>query len=185
MDRAGDDMLRSAIFIAIGALFLALLAPNLLPLFLPAATQDPRPAAAAPLRADVALSAPAPTGYAETSLAADAGGQYAAGVEINGQNVKMLVDPGATMVVISYDTALRLGLRPLDADYTARVRTANGVAAVAPVVLRAVEIGPIYVGDVQALIAAPSAGPINLLGESFLKRLASVEQRAGRLVLRQ
>jgi aspartyl protease family protein len=185
MDRAGDDMLRSAIFIAIGALFLALLAPNLLPLFLPGATQDPRPAAAAPLRADVALSAPAPTGYSETSLDADAGGQYAAGVQINGQNVRMLVDTGATMVVISYDTALRLGLRPVDADYTARVRTANGVAAVAPVVLRAVEIGPIYVGDVQALIAAPNAGPINLLGESFLKRLASVEQRSGRLVLRQ
>jgi aspartyl protease family protein len=185
MDRAGDDMLRSAIFIAIGALFLALLAPNLLPLFLPAATQDSRPAAAAPLRADVALSAPAPTGYSETSLDADAGGQYAAGVQINGQNVRMLVDTGATMVVISYDTALRLGLRPVDADYTARVRTANGVAAVAPVVLRAVEIGPIYVGDVQALIAAPNAGPINLLGESFLKRLASVEQRSGRLVLRQ
>jgi predicted aspartyl protease len=41
------------------------------------------------------------------------------------------------------------------------------------------------VGDVQALIAAPSAGAINLLGESFLKRLASVEQRSGRLVLRQ
>ena len=182
-------MLRSAILMAVGALFLALLAPDLLSLFLPAATQDSRPAAAAPgltpVRADVALSAPAPTGYAETSLAADAGGQYAAGVQINGQNVRMLVDTGATMVVISYDTALRLGLRPLDADYTARVRTANGVAAVAPVVLRAVEIGPIYVGDVQALIAAPSAGPIDLLGESFLKRLASVEQRSGRLVLRQ
>jgi aspartyl protease family protein len=189
-DGLGDDMLRSAILMAIGAVVLGLLAPDLLSLFLPAATQDARPAASAPaatpVRADAALSGPAaPAGYSEASIPADAGGQYAAGVEINGQNVRMLVDTGATMVVISYDTASQLGLRPVDADYTARVRTANGVAAVAPVVLRAVEVGPIYVGDVQALIAAPSAGPINLLGESFLKRLASVEQRSGRLVLRQ
>ena len=118
-------MLRSAIFIAIGALFLALLAPNLLPLFLPGATQDSRPAAAAPLRADVALSAPAPTGYSETSLDADAGGQYAAGVQINGQNVRMLVDTGATMVVISYDTALRLGLRPVPARQAPSLQVAR------------------------------------------------------------
>ena len=178
-------MLRSAIMMAIAAAFLATLAPNLLTLFAPAPPQASAPAPQAPVKADVALSAPAPSNYSETSIAADSGGQYAASVEINGQNVRMLVDTGATMVVVSYDTANRLGLRPAPSDYKLRVRTANGVAAVAPIVLRAVEVGPIYVGDVQALIAAPDAGPINLLGESFLKRLASVEQRSGTLVLRQ
>jgi predicted aspartyl protease len=39
--------------------------------------------------------------------------------------------------------------------------------------------------DVEALILAPEAGEINLLGESFLKRLVSVEQRQGMLILRQ
>jgi predicted aspartyl protease len=39
--------------------------------------------------------------------------------------------------------------------------------------------------DVEALVLAPEAGEINLLGESFLKRLVSVEQRDGMLILRQ
>jgi predicted aspartyl protease len=39
--------------------------------------------------------------------------------------------------------------------------------------------------DVEALILAPEAGEVNLLGESFLKRLVSVEQHNGALVLRQ
>jgi aspartyl protease family protein len=180
-------MLRSAILMAIAAAFLATLAPDLLALLTPAATQTSKTSAPAPVKADVAVGAPtpAPPNSSETSITADSGGQYAASVQINGQNFKMLVDTGATMVVVSYDTADRLGLRPAPSDYKLRVRTANGVAAVAPIMLRAVEIGPIYLGDVQALVAAPDAGPINLLGESFLKRLASVEQRSGRLVLRQ
>jgi clan AA aspartic protease (TIGR02281 family) len=48
-----------------------------------------------------------------------------------------------------------------------------------------VTIGPIYLGDVKALVAARNAGDLNLLGMSFLKRLASVEQKSGRLILRQ
>jgi predicted aspartyl protease len=39
--------------------------------------------------------------------------------------------------------------------------------------------------DVEALILTPEAGEANLIGESFLKRLVSVEQRNGMLILRQ
>jgi aspartyl protease family protein len=181
-------MLRSAIMMALAAAFLATLAPDLLSLVVTTPKQETKAVASAlspaPVRIDPP-AAPTPANYNEATLDADAGGQYAADVTINGERVRMLVDTGATMVVISYDTASRLGLRPFPSDYTAWVRTANGAAAVAPVVLRAVEVGPVYLTDVQALIAAPEAGPVNLLGESFLKRLASVEQKSGRLVLRR
>ena len=43
----------------------------------------------------------------------------------------------------------------------------------------------LHIEAVEALILAPEAGEVNLLGESFLKRLVSVEQRNGALVLRQ
>ena len=176
-------MLRFAFLVAGGAVFLALITTDFASSFIPVASHpSARPA---PARADVALAAPAPAADTQAEIAADSGGQYAADVEINGQLVRMLVDTGATMVVISYDTALRLGMAPLASDYTARVRTANGVAAVAPVTLREVTVGPVYVGAVQALVADRSAGAVNLLGMSFLKRLASVEQRDGRLVLHQ
>jgi len=181
----GDVMLRFAIILAVGAAFLAVIAPGLLLTF--TAVNAPRPASAHPLavRSDASLVAPSPVGGAQVEIVADPGGQYAADVQINGQNVKMLVDTGATMVVISYETASRLGFAPLASDYTQRVRTANGTASVAPVTLREVTIGPVYVGQVNALVAERTAGEIDLLGMSFLKRLASVEQREGKLVLRQ
>ena len=177
-------MLRIAILVAVGATFLALITPDLASSLL---GNDASPRAVAPGKVNVAQEAPAASSSSgrEAVLEADRGGQYAADVEINGYPVKMLVDTGATMVVISYATASRLGLQVLDADYRVRVRTANGVAAVAPVTLRNITLGPIYVGDVQALVADRNAGPVDLLGMSFLRRLAGVEQKSGRLILRQ
>jgi len=188
-------MLRFAILVAVGAAFLALITPDLVASIVPQNVQTSASVRSAPAsdtasvrppdRANLALSAPSPGGYQETSIPADAGGQYSTDVEIDGQNVKMLVDTGATMVVISAETASRLGLQIANSDYTGRVRTANGIAAVAPVTLREVTIGPIYLGEVQALVADRNAGAVNLLGMSFLKRLASVEQQSGRLMLRR
>ena len=63
--------------------------------------------------------------------------------------------------------------------------TANGTAYATPVRLKNVDLGSIYLNDVDAIVADPSAGEVNLLGASFLKRLNSVEQRDGLLILRQ
>jgi aspartyl protease family protein len=181
-------MLRFAILVAVGACFLALITPDLASKFVSNEPARPVRAAPAPDKANVASSQPSPdaaSDAAEASIDADHGGQYATEVYIDGVAVKMLIDTGATMVVISHDTAARLSLQILDSDYTGRVQTANGVAPVAPVTLREVTLGSIYLGNVQALVAAPGAGALNLLGMSFLKRLASVEQRSGKLVLRQ
>jgi aspartyl protease family protein len=185
----GDDMLRFAILTAVGAAFLAYVAPDLVSLVVPkqvgqASASVAARSALAPAPMNVAVATPS-LGAAEASISADPRGQYSTDVEIDGQTVRMLVDTGATMVVLSYETASRLGLQVLATDFTARVQTANGVAYVAPITLREVTIGPIYVGDVKALVADRNAGPVNLLGESFLKRLGSVEQRSGQLVLRQ
>ncbi len=66
-----------------------------------------------------------------------------------------------------------------------RMNTANGVSAVSPVVLGRVTLGSIDMNDVEAVVMPPGTGTADLLGASFLKRLASVEQRNGMLVLRQ
>jgi aspartyl protease family protein len=179
-------MLRFAILVAAGACLLALLTPDLVSMFLPHDAGRPVSTASAPTKASSALSPATTSGaFAEASIEADNGGQYTTQVGINGIPVKMLVDTGATMVVISYETASRLGLQVFNSDFTGRVQTANGVAAVAPITLREVTIGSIYLGDVKALVAARDAGGINLLGMSFLRRLASVEQKSGKLHLRQ
>jgi aspartyl protease family protein len=154
----------------------------------------PAPVAAAPAPAAVA-SAPdnaAPEqhavrqvfSYREIALRADARGQYAADTLVNGMPVRMLVDTGASDIVISASTAARLGLAP--ASGPARIiQTANGRSTASPAVLSNVSFGGLYMNDVEALILAPEAGEVNLLGASFLRRLVSVEQRDGMLILRQ
>ena len=147
------------------------------------------PVAAAPVPAAVVADPPAPAvaeagGYREAALQSDGRGQYAAGVLINGAPVQMLVDTGASEVVISASTAARLGLAPSRGSKRV-MQTANGRSTASPTILRTVSLDGLYMNDVEALILAPEAGDVNLLGASFLRRLSSVEQRSGMLILRQ
>jgi aspartyl protease family protein len=149
----------------------------------------PAPVAAAP--AQIAADVPSPepserqsSGYREALLEADGRGQYAADALVNGEPVRMLVDTGASDVFVSASTAARLGLVASGGRPRA-IQTANGRTTASPTVLTHVSFGGLYMNDVEALILAPEAGDINLLGESFLKRLLSVEQRDGMLILRQ
>ena len=183
-------MLKNALVFAAGALAVALL----IPLAFPNLTVGPPPppsAAASLASAHVAAIAspvvapPDGDGFRQTSIAADGGGQFSTDVLIGGERVHMLVDTGATMVSISADVAARLGVRPDPAKPKWRIHTANGESIASPATLRSVSFGGLYMNDVEALVLDPSAGEVNLLGASFLKRLASVEQRNGVLVLRQ
>jgi aspartyl protease family protein len=183
-------VLKYALFFALAALVVGLSAPMLLSdgasFFAPGAT--PRSTAGAP-----AAPAPAPqlqadrldSGFREASLAADAGGQFHASALIEGQTVEMMVDTGATVVAISAATAARLGVFPDPGAAKWRMSTANGVSFASPVVLRRLTVGSIEMTDVQAVVMPREAGTIDLLGASFLKRLASVEQRDGVLLLKQ
>ncbi|MGA2485453.1 MAG: TIGR02281 family clan AA aspartic protease [Roseiarcus sp.] len=181
-------MLKNALIFAIAALTIAFAAPSLLvglggraaPGAPSAAVVAPAPAALA----TVAAAEPAPT-YRATSIAADAGGQYRARALIEGQGVDVMIDTGATVVALTSETAARLGVALDPSRPRWRMNTANGVALASPVTLRSVSLGAIYMNDVQAVVMPPGASSVNLLGASFLKRLVSVEQRDGTLVLRQ
>ncbi len=177
-------MIRGAVLFAIGALAVATLAAS----YLPGPAGPPAaPALAAARPADEPAPRVAdgePSGFRETSLQADSRGQYAADVLVNGLPVRMIVDTGASVVAISASTAARLGLAPGPGPKW-RIKTANGESTASPVTLGTVSFGGLYMKDVQALILAPGAGETNLLGSSFLKRLVSVEQRDGIMIMRQ
>ena len=75
----------------------------------------PAPAAVAPASDNAAPEQHAARqvfSYREIALRADARGQYAADTLVNGMPVRMLVDTGASDIVISASTAARLGLAP-------------------------------------------------------------------------
>ena len=96
----------------------------------------------------------------------------------------MVLDTGASSVVLTQEAAKAAGL-PLEVlSYTVNVETANGRARAAPVTLDRVAVGGIVERAVPALIAQPGQLRTNLLGMSFLNRLESWEVRGDRLVLR-
>lgn len=111
-------------------------------------------------------------------------GHFAVRGAINGQSMTMLVDTGASTVVLKPADAARAGIDTRALEYTAAVHTANGTAYAAPVRLRSVTVGPLVVQNVDALVARPGSLKENLLGMSFLRRLRSYEFSKDFLTLR-
>jgi aspartyl protease family protein len=129
--------------------------------------------------------APRPGVGRVVELKAGAFGHYRAQAEINGRPVEVLVDSGASLVVLSHEDAERAGLRPRAQDYTQRVSTANGLTRVAPMLLDRVSIGDISIDNVEAAIGEPGKLGQSLLGMTFLGRLQRVDMRAGVLFLQE
>ncbi|HEX2725105.1 MAG TPA: TIGR02281 family clan AA aspartic protease, partial [Beijerinckiaceae bacterium] len=76
------------------------------------------------------------------------------------------------------------GTRPCSTAATPPVATANGRTMAAPVTLDSISVGSITERRVRALVARPGVLRENLLGMTFLERLASYEVRGNRLILR-
>ena len=122
-------------------------------------------------------------GEAELRRAWD--GHYRASAEVNGVPIKLLIDTGASMVLIPYEQAADLGINPATLDYSLPVTTANGRSAVAPIELSSIKIGSIAVFNVPAAVAQPGRLKMGLLGMSFLDRLDETSFQGERLYLRK
>jgi aspartyl protease family protein len=111
-------------------------------------------------------------------------GHFIVKTQANGIALSMLVDTGASTVVLKPADAQRLGI-PIDRlRYSVPVQTANGTTHAAHVKLRSLTVGPIVLNDVEALVAKPGTLKDNLLGMSFLSRLRSYEFTGDFLTLR-
>jgi aspartyl protease family protein len=117
-------------------------------------------------------------------IARGRGGDFQVAAQINGARVQMVLDTGASAVVLTQDAAKAAGL-PLEVlSYNVPVETANGRTRTAAVTLDRVAVGGIVERGVPALIAQPGQLRTNLLGMSFLNRLESWEVRGDRLTMR-
>ncbi len=98
-------------------------------------------------------------------------GDFSVSAQVNGAQVPMVLDSGASAVVLTQQAAKAAGL-PLEVlNYSVNVDTANGRTRAAPVTLDRLAIGGIVERSVPALIAQPGQLKTNLLGMSFLNRL--------------
>jgi aspartyl protease family protein len=139
----------------------------------------------APMMAS-AVSAPAAAhGPRSVTIPRDSRGHFQVNAQVDGRRVAFMVDTGASTIALTTNEARRLGIHPVQNDFSVTVRTANGTVKAAPVRLNMVDIGGLVVRDVQAIVAPDDVLSENLLGLSYLTKLKRFEYANGKLVLEQ
>jgi aspartyl protease family protein len=96
----------------------------------------------------------------------------------------MVLDTGASKVVLTLDAAKAAGLPVEVLVYDITVETANGRTRAAAVTLDRMNVGEVVERAVPALIAQPGQLRTSLLGMSFLNRLESFEVRGDKVLIR-
>ncbi|MBS0410782.1 MAG: TIGR02281 family clan AA aspartic protease [Proteobacteria bacterium] len=175
-------MMRFAIVAFVAALSAVGVAQAFASLDLTYKAPEPQAAVAmAPQRID-APTGDAPAGAASIAKAAD--GHYWAEADVDGHEVKFLVDTGASAVALTSDDARRLGIDPNTLTYNYQVTTANGQARAAQVHLASIAVGQARVDNVDAYVLDHGL-ETSLLGMSYLGRLSQFEATRTSLILRQ
>ncbi len=100
---------------------------------------------------------------------------------------KFMIDTGASLVTIPYETAEALGFQLDDSTPLVQVSTASGVGLAYEVTLDSIEIKGFRVRHVKAIILDIPAEPgLGLLGNSFLKHFhVEIDQKKGILRLKE
>lgn len=101
--------------------------------------------------------------------------------EVNGEDVRFLVDSGATRTAITADTARDAGVEP-SKQFPAILNTANGQISVQRARVARLEAGPIVREDVPVFVSG-AFGDTNVLGMNFLSSLRRWEVEGEWLVL--
>ena len=100
------------------------------------------------------------------------GGHFELAVKINGHDVPVIFDTGASAVVLSSGDAKAAGIDVGSLDYNVAVSTANGTGRAASVVLDNVAVGTIERKRIRAYVAEAGALETSLLGMTFLETLS-------------
>ncbi len=111
-------------------------------------------------------------------------GHFIAKAQVNGKVIRMIVDTGASTVVLRPEDARKAGIQVGTLDYSVPVETANGRAFAARVRLDRVSLGELTLEKVEALVTRPGALQQSLLGMSFLSRLRSYEFSGNKLLMK-
>ena len=131
-------------------------------------------------------------GYPETSqssnpydaleLRRESNGHFYADVEINGTQVRMLVDTGASGIALSRDDAQRAGIAISAGMFDVVGEGAGGAVRGEHVMIDRVALGGKTAEGLPAVVL--DGGDQSLLGQTFLRRFGSVEIEGDRMLLR-
>ena len=99
-------------------------------------------------------------------------GHYWVQVEVNGKDVKFLIDSGATTTAVNSATARETGIDVDVSGYPVIINTANGRITAQRGSAQSLQLGPIELTD-HKVVVSESFGDTNVLGMNFLDGLSS------------
>lgn len=109
-------------------------------------------------------------------------GHYYLTVDINGEPIWLMVDTGATDLVLTRRDAEKAGVDMADLTFVGRASTANGEVGLAPVTLDSVTLGPVQDNRFRAFVSDGDM-PMSLIGMSYLQNFSRIEIADGALIL--
>lgn len=113
----------------------------------------------------------------------DGSGHFETLGSVNGQQIRFMVDTGATTTVLSDRDARAAGFDISTLTFNIPVSTANGMTRAARVTADEIRIGEVFRNRQPVFIAGPGQLQQSLLGMSFLSTLAGYNVRGDRMVL--
>ena len=129
--------------------------------------------AARPARPDRASTTP----LALVELRRDADSHFRANATVNGRPLTMLVDSGASLVVLTEADARTVGIYLSPSDFTATARTAGGEVKMAPVTIDRLSVNGIERRNIAGAVVPAGLLGQSLLGQSYLAQLSEVTIR--------
>lgn len=121
-------------------------------------------------------------GDGQIAISRASDGHFRANVMINGERIPMLIDTGASDIVLSREDASRAGIDTARLNFIGRAFTANGAVSTARVTLNRMELGGIVDFDVPAEVNGGELH-VSLLGLTYLDRFASWQVRGDTMFL--
>lgn len=131
--------------------------------------------------AKAALAEPDDEG-AESVLPRQNDGHFYANVDVNSNDIRFMVDTGASGIALTGDDAEALGLSWRDDELQVVGRGAGGKVYGKRVRLQSVELGDVHIADVDAVII-PKGLHVSLLGQSFLSKAQTVKIEDNQMVI--
>ncbi len=111
-------------------------------------------------------------------------GHFRAAATVNGKPIDMLVDTGASLVLLTHADAAAAGVDLASLNFNVPILTANGRSHVATLTLDEINIGGVTVKSVEAAVAEQGQLHASLLGMSFIGEIEEAIIRKDRLILK-
>jgi aspartyl protease family protein len=125
---------------------------------------------------------PASPSALEVTLDRSADRHFYANANVNGRDIRFLIDTGASETALTEEDARKAGIAIDPDQYELLGQGASGIVRGQYVELKSIELGGIHEKNAKAVVV--QGATVSLLGQPFLESIDEIVIRKGEMVLR-